>query len=436
MKVLLIGASGYIGSAVSAHLADAGHQVVALVRADRPDAGHEQRVGDLTDPASLTRAVTSDIDAVINLAPPTGDAAVDAAAITALTDPLRGTGRAFVYASGVWVLGATGPAAADENAPVNPLPIVGYRPAIERQVLDTADAGVRATVIRPGIVHGNGGGIPALLVDLARKHGAPRYVGAEAVHWPMVHVDDLADLFVATVEKAPAGSLWHGVSESAVPVRDLAAAAGAAAGVDGEPQSWPLEDARAELGAPFADALALDQTVSGDAAREGLGWLPRHAGALADVREVSYPRVDTDGIEVFGAADGQQADVEAIVRFVAGVQYAQQNELVDAFMSNFRKQHPVWTTAHGKRLSGWDEIDGFTRQVLPGAMKESTATYEVVRILFVRPDVAAVNVRQRPVTLDGQPIGDQPEGRPMYVLAKDNGRWRIAAAQNTRVLTG
>ncbi|WP_329395150.1 SgcJ/EcaC family oxidoreductase [Streptomyces melanogenes] len=435
MKVLLIGASGYIGSAVSAHLADAGHQVVALVRANRPDAGLEQRVGDLTDPASLTRAVTSDIDAVVNLAPPTGDAAVDAAAITALTDPLRGTGRAFVYASGVWVLGATGPAAADENAPVDPLPIVGYRPAIERQVLDTADAGVRATVIRPGIVHGNGGGIPALLVDLARKHGAPTYVGEEAVHWPMVHVDDLADLFVATVEKAPAGSLWHGVSESAVPVRDLAAAAGAAAGIDGEPRSWPLEDARAELGALFADALALDQTVSGDAAREGLGWLPRRAGAVADVRELSYRQVDTNGIEVFGAADGQQADVEAIVRFVAGVQYAQRNELVDAFMSNFRKQHPVWTTAHGKRLSGWDEIDAFTRQVLPGAMKQSTATYEVVRILFVRPDVAAVNVRQRPVTLDGQPVEDQPEGRPMYVLAKDNGRWRIAAAQNTRVFS-
>ncbi|MEU4352307.1 SgcJ/EcaC family oxidoreductase [Streptomyces sp. NPDC023838] len=437
MKVLLIGVSGYIGSAVSAHLADAGHQVVALVRdTHRPDAGHEQRVGDLTDPASLTRAVTSDIDAVVNLAPPTGDPAVDAAAITALTDPLRGTGRAFVYASGVWVLGATGPDAADENAPVNPPPIVGYRPAIERQVLDTADAGVRATVIRPGIVHGNGGGIPALLVDRARKQGAPTYVGEETVHWPMVHVDDLADLFVATVEKAPAGSLWHGVAESAVLVRDLAAAAGAAAGADGEPQSWPLEEARAELGAPFADALALDQTVSGDAARESLGWLPRRAGAVADVRELSYPQVDTDGIEVFGAADGQRADVEAIVRFVAGVQYAQQNELVDAFMSNFRKQHPVWTTAHGKRLSGWEEIDAFTRQVLPGAMKQSTATYEVVRILFVRPDVAAVNVRQRPVTLDGQPIEDQPEGRPMYVLAKDNGRWRIAAAQNTQVFSG
>ncbi|MFD9791626.1 NAD-dependent epimerase/dehydratase family protein [Streptomyces sp. NPDC059070] len=288
MKVLLVGASGYIGSAVSSHLAAAGHQVVALVRTPgRSDVRHEQRVADLTDPASLSRAVTSDIDAVINLATPTGDASADAAATTALTDPLRGTGRAFVYASGVWVLGATGPAAADESAPVNPLPIVGYRPSIERQVLDLAADGVRATVIRPGVVHGNGGGIPALLVELARKHGHPTYVGEGSVHWPMVHVEDLAELFVATVERAPAGSLWHGVAESSVLVRDLAAAAGAVAGVAGEPQPWPLEDARAELGAPFADALALDQTVSGEAARTGLDWLPRRAGAIADVRELS-----------------------------------------------------------------------------------------------------------------------------------------------------
>ncbi|WP_369382922.1 NAD-dependent epimerase/dehydratase family protein [Streptomyces sp. cg36] len=288
MKVLLVGASGYIGSAVSSHLAAAGHQVVALVRTPgRSDVGHEQRVGDLTDPTSLSRAVTSDIDAVINLATPTGDASADAAATTALTDPLRGTGRAFVYASGVWVLGVTGPDAADESAPVNPLPIVGYRPSIERQVLDLAAHGVRATVIRPGVVHGNGGGIPALLVELARKHGHPTYVGDETVRWPMVHVEDLAELFVATVERAPAGSLWHGVAESAVLVRDLAAAAGAVAGVAGEAQPWPLEDARAELGTPFADALALDQTVSGDAARTSLGWLPRRAGAVADVRELS-----------------------------------------------------------------------------------------------------------------------------------------------------
>ncbi|MFF5209173.1 SgcJ/EcaC family oxidoreductase [Streptosporangium sp. NPDC000396] len=141
-------------------------------------------------------------------------------------------------------------------------------------------------------------------------------------------------------------------------------------------------------------------------------------------------------IEVFGTTEARQDEVDAIVRLVAGVEHAQQNELPEAFMSLFRTQDPVWTTAHGKRLSGWEEINAFTHKVLPGAMKHSTASYEVVRILFVRPDVAVVNVRQRPVRLDGSPRDDYPEGRPFYVLAKDDGEWKIAAAQNTQVVEG
>jgi uncharacterized protein (TIGR02246 family) len=141
-------------------------------------------------------------------------------------------------------------------------------------------------------------------------------------------------------------------------------------------------------------------------------------------------------IQVFGANGGQHADVDAIVQLVAEVERAQQNELPTEFMSLFRKQDPVWTTAHGKRLSGWDNISEFTHKVLPGAMRQSTARYEVVRVLFVRPDVAVVNVHQRPVTLDGEPIDSQPEGRPLYVLSKEDGRWFIAAAQNTQVHAG
>jgi nucleoside-diphosphate-sugar epimerase len=290
MRILVVGARGYLGSAVAERLSVVGHQVVELARPGgaRSEGGYERRIGDLRDPASLTAAVTADIDAVINLATPTGDADTDAAAVAALTGPLRGTGRAFVYTSGVWVLGATGMPAAHEDTPTAPIPIVGYRPGIERQVLATAEEGVRATVIRPGIVHGRGGGIPALLVDLARKHEAPLVVADPAVRWPMVHVDDLADLFARVVEHAPAGTLWHGVTQPAVPVRDLAAAAGQAAGFSGEPQVLPLDRAREELGALFADALALDQAVSGERARDRLDWRPRHPDAVTDLRDGSY----------------------------------------------------------------------------------------------------------------------------------------------------
>jgi uncharacterized protein (TIGR02246 family) len=139
-------------------------------------------------------------------------------------------------------------------------------------------------------------------------------------------------------------------------------------------------------------------------------------------------------VEVFGVAD-EARDVEAIVELVAAVQKAQAEEDVEGFLGLFRKTDPVWTTGHGKRLSGWETIHEFTGQVLPGSTQHGTATYTPVRILFIRPDVAAVNVHQTPVAPDGTP-GDGPEGRPFYILAKEEGNWRIAAAQNTQVYQG
>ena len=126
-------------------------------------------------------------------------------------------------------------------------------------------------------------------------------------------------------------------------------------------------------------------------------------------------------------------EIEAIKQVVATVEHSQQNELPDQFVGLFRHD-AIWTTAHGRRLIGRDEISAFTHQVLPGAMKDSTATYEVAHVLFVRPDVAAVKVRQRPVTLDGRPIEGENEGSPLYIMAKEDGQWRLVAGQNTVVL--
>jgi uncharacterized protein (TIGR02246 family) len=126
----------------------------------------------------------------------------------------------------------------------------------------------------------------------------------------------------------------------------------------------------------------------------------------------------------------RRQDVAAIEEMVAELEKAQQQESVEDFVGLLAPK-AVWVTGGGRRLTGRDEIYAFTREVLPGAMKDSTATYEVVHVLFVRPDVVVVNVRQRPVTHDGDPLAGQPEGRPVYVMAKEKGRWEIVAAQNT-----
>ncbi|MCP2324452.1 nucleoside-diphosphate-sugar epimerase [Hamadaea flava] len=281
MKVLVIGATGYIGSAVARKLRERGHEVVALTREAAAGSAYEVRIGDLTRPETLVAAIGDDIDAVVNAATSSGDQAADEAATAALIDALAG--RVLVQTSGIWVLGQTGREPVDESAPTNPLPIVSYRPLIEQQVLAAADRGVRSVVIRPGIVYGRDGGIPALLLNLARKHGVGRYFGSPATRWPMVHVDDLADLYALAVESAPAGTLLHGVDEPAVSVAALAAATDLAAGGIGRAELWLRPDAAATLGEPFADALALDQAVSGERARALLGWQPAARYAVRDL---------------------------------------------------------------------------------------------------------------------------------------------------------
>ncbi|MBB4889637.1 uncharacterized protein (TIGR02246 family) [Streptomyces netropsis] len=124
-------------------------------------------------------------------------------------------------------------------------------------------------------------------------------------------------------------------------------------------------------------------------------------------------------------------EIEAIKQVVAAIEQSQRDGLPDEFAALFRPD-AIWTTDQGRRLTGREEIAAFTHQVLPGAMTDSCTTYEVVHVLFIRPDVAAVKVRQRYLTGDGQPIGN--EGSPLYVMAKEDGQWRLTACQNTEVL--
>jgi uncharacterized protein (TIGR02246 family) len=129
-----------------------------------------------------------------------------------------------------------------------------------------------------------------------------------------------------------------------------------------------------------------------------------------------------------------QAEISAIEQVVATIEHAQRNELVDEFVAQFRED-AIWTTGAGKLLIGRDAIAAFTKQVLPGAMRGLVPSYEVRHVLFIRPDVAAVKVHQRYFSPNGEPVSEMGEGTPMYVMSKEDGRWRLTANQNTPVTT-
>ncbi|MEV0237802.1 NAD-dependent epimerase/dehydratase family protein [Nonomuraea sp. NPDC050786] len=283
MKVLVIGATGYVGGPVVERLVAQGHEVAAFVR---PAADGDRRVpgvtdvryGDLSDAAALERAISADLDAVVHAGQLTGDQDVDLATIAVLA----GSSKKVIYVSGVWVLGETD--GADEDSPANPIPLVAYRDKVERLVIDGG-----GSVVRPGVVHGRGAGIPALLRAQAARRGSGVYVaaGGAVSTWSFVHVDDLAELVVAAVEKGEP-AVYHAVSEEAVPVTAVAEAAARSAGVKETAEPWPVDEAAQELGAGFADALALSQRVSAARTRQALGWRPARPGIVADLVEGSY----------------------------------------------------------------------------------------------------------------------------------------------------
>jgi len=177
MKVFVIGATGFVGSAVVKELISAGHDVLGLVRSEAEakavqEAGAQAHYGNLEDPDSLKKGAEG-ADGVIH----TGfnhdfskfklNCENDQKVIQALGDALAGSERPLIITSAIWLL--------PRGRLVNELdrPIAGPNPRIaSEEVADAvADRGVKASVVRlPPSVHGEGdhGFIP-MLINIARE---------------------------------------------------------------------------------------------------------------------------------------------------------------------------------------------------------------------------------------------------------------------------
>lgn len=299
MKILLTGATGYVGSRVSEKLRAKEHEVTAFVRSEEKKRSLEAQgmkavVGRLEDPATLVRAV-QETDAIIHTAfDHAGDffkeVEVEEHALDALLASLKGSGKTLIATSAAGVLGDTGEKPADEDAllPNEEAWPVAKRGRIEAKLV-AAGSDLRTIVLRlPVLVYGRGASqFPPMLINTAKKTSTSYYVGDGTNKLSAAHVDDIADLYVLALEKAPSGSLYNVAAGEPVEPRVMAEAVKEAAGVD-RTESIGQEKA-GELWNPFvALLLSLNFWLSSEKAKRELGWTPEGPSLLNDLRRGSY----------------------------------------------------------------------------------------------------------------------------------------------------
>src|SRR5258708_30217135 len=147
MKILVTGATGFIGGAVARKLFQQGHQVVAMAQTDDAvtkfrAAGMTPVVGDFANPASLAAPVT-EVDAVVSLASSgqiegTPESFTkDRDAVAVMLKALGDSGKPFIFTSGsaifgVFTKGEASPTIFNEDHPV-PLPPSAFAPPLAQQ---------------------------------------------------------------------------------------------------------------------------------------------------------------------------------------------------------------------------------------------------------------------------------------------------------------
>lgn len=293
MRVFLTGATGFVGTAVTRELINAGHQVLGLTRSDKgaealTAAGAEPHHGTLEDLESLRRGAGS-TDGTIHcgfihdFSDFAKSCAIDRVAIETMGTVLAGSGRPFLITSGLAGF-APGRLATEEDVPA---PDSTPRAATEGIALGMAARGVRAGVVRlsPSVHDVGDHGFLPMIIGVAREKGVSAYIGEGANRWAGVHRLDAARLYRLALERGAAGSRYHGVGDEGVPTREIAEVIGHRLNLP--VRSLSAEEAKEHFGW-MAFFFGMQLAASSALTRERLDWQPTHPSLLADLEQEHY----------------------------------------------------------------------------------------------------------------------------------------------------
>ncbi|MFL5780731.1 MAG: NAD-dependent epimerase/dehydratase family protein [Thermoleophilaceae bacterium] len=289
MKVLVTGASGFLGHAVCAELRERGHDVEALVRRPGSEpAGTRAVAGDLADGDALARVLDqARPDCVIHLAAEIASQRdegriheVNVEGTRRLLDACAAAGGPrFVFASTV----VTGDARGAELSEESELPVeTAYGRSKQEGEALVRESGLPNVIVRPSHVYGPGGWYAEEFVKRLRQPGRFAVVGRGDNWWDVVRVEDVAAACVSAAERGPSGSVYHVVDDEPIRYFDFVALTAQALGV-GRPRRIPVALARLVAGRDPIAAVVRSARSRNDRVRAELGWAPRYPTAKEGV---------------------------------------------------------------------------------------------------------------------------------------------------------
>lgn len=302
-RIFITGASGYVGSRVTAHAIAQGYVVHGLARSDA-SAKKLQNLGAVPvlgnkDNLDVLRRAAAEADIVMHLANPLRDNfgmtaeeihRIQCVTMAALVDGMQGSNKPLVITSGS-IAAAPDPngGETDETSPPWPLAqAVHMRIKDEEFIIPLGrEKEVKVSVIRLApVVYGRGASGPTWYLRSCAPLREVPYIDEGRTVSSYVHVDDAARMYLLAATKAKDGAIFNCTSETNVTIKDFSEAIADALGKS--TRSVGVEEFFSMMPKFFTTLQLKQHRASSDKARRDLGWESREIGVLEDLRTGSY----------------------------------------------------------------------------------------------------------------------------------------------------
>ncbi len=256
MKILVTGGTGFTGKALVKRLLDDGHEVVALdykeglKTRELSDWGAKVVIGSVTD-AEVVKSCMEGVDVVQHLAAAFRELNVpeshyDEVNIGGTRNVLAAAEAAkvkkFIYCSTCGVHGNVENPPGDETAPIDPADYYQRtKYQAEPLVLEAAERGLDATILRPAAIYGPGDPERFQMIFRKVKQGKfPMFGDGKTLYHPL-YIDNLVDaLVLAMAPEKGKGEAYLIADEDYVEIEDLVKRAAKALGVEVKIPHYPV----------------------------------------------------------------------------------------------------------------------------------------------------------------------------------------------------